>query len=258
MQSEHMNKTYDLAGCEPISYKEMMNAVATKMKVKRLFISFPFFTPNLSRLWVSLVTNSPRDLVYPLIESLEHPMVARENYLFDQNKVRRSFSELIKNISFKIFKSNVFFRFVATSNTVRSVQRLPLPKNKTAKWVKDEYMVWLPKFLRPFIFVKVSGNCIKFLSWIPNKPLLVLEFSEERSLDDRQLLYITGGLLAKKNELGRLEFREVLDKSFVMAAIHDFKPRLPWFIYIWSQAKIHLFVMKAFARHLSKIKQEKL
>jgi hypothetical protein len=35
-----------------------------------------------------------------------------------------------------------------------------------------------------------------------------------------------------------------------MAAIHEFRPALPWFIYKWSQAIIHLIVMKAFGEHL--------
>jgi len=52
---------------------------------------------------------------------------------------------------------------------------------------------------------------------------------------------------------GRLEFREVLDKKYVLVAIHDYVPTLPWFIYSFTQARIHLWVMKNFNRHLLKI-----
>jgi hypothetical protein len=71
------------------------------------------------------------------------------------------------------------------------------------------------------------------------------------------LYYITGGLLARVRPhepvRGRLEFRVVLGGSHVLAAIHDFEPRLPWFIYTLTQAKVHLFIMKAFSRHLQRI-----
>ena len=37
----------------------------------------------------------------------------------------------------------------------------------------------------------------------------------------------------------------------VLAAIHDFVPRLPWYVYKYTQAQVHLFVMRGFARHLA-------
>ena len=42
---------------------------------------------------------------------------------------------------------------------------------------------------------------------------------------------------------GRLEFRQVLEGSTLLAAIHDFAPRLPWLLYRLTQAVAHLFVM---------------
>ena len=52
---------------------------------------------------------------------------------------------------------------------------------------------------------------------------------------------------------GRLEFREVLGGRYVLAAIHDFTPSLPWFIYNQTQARVHLWVMHAFQRYLKKM-----
>jgi hypothetical protein len=66
---------------------------------------------------------------------------------------------------------------------------------------------------------------------------------------------VRGGLFSKKSGRGRLEFREVLGGEACLAAIHDFKPRLPWFIYKVTQALVHLWVMKQFARHLATLKK---
>ena len=52
------NQVYDLAGCEPIAYIEMMKQTAAAIGKRRYFLSIPFFTPTLSRFWVSLITLS--------------------------------------------------------------------------------------------------------------------------------------------------------------------------------------------------------
>ncbi|PIT99821.1 MAG: NmrA family protein [Bdellovibrionales bacterium CG10_big_fil_rev_8_21_14_0_10_45_34] len=247
----HVGKTYDLAGCKPLTYLEMMRQTAKEMKLKRLFLSVPFFTPTLSRLWVSLITNSPRDLVYPLVESLEHPMLARKSHLFSDEFADRTYREILKNSSFKSKSGKSFFRFRIRRNTVRSVQRIQLPLGKNAQWVKNEYLIWLTTFLTPVIVVEQNANIVIFSLFKRSLRLIEMELSDTRSDPDRQILYITKGLLVSQGYRGRLEFRVVLNRRFVIAAIHDFKPALPWFIYKYTQAKLHLFVMKAFAKQIS-------
>ena len=65
---------------------------------------------------------------------------------------------------------------------------------------------------------------------------------------------MAGGLLVRRgvDAPGRLEFREILDRRSVLAAVHDFTPSLPWGLYKYSQALVHLWVMKGFARHLAR------
>jgi hypothetical protein len=138
---------------------------------------------------------------------------------------------------------------------VRSVQRLLLPKNKNAQWVAEEYFLWLPRFFSFIIRIQVEGTLCRFYLLHPKLTLLLLDKSIERSSPDRQLLYIRGGLLAKRADRGRLEFREVLDKNYILAAIHDFRPRLPWMIYKWTQAVVHLIVMYSFGAHLRMIEK---
>ncbi|MBP9674342.1 MAG: NAD(P)H-binding protein [Bacteriovoracaceae bacterium] len=252
--SSHIGKVYDLAGCEPLSYMQMMSVTAKAMGKKRFFMTVPFFTPTLSRLWVSLITGAPKNLVYPLIESLKHPMVFRPTHLFSNSWQGKKYEDLLSQVSFQTKPSRKFFTFSAETKTVRSVQRLPLPQGKNAKWVTDCYLEWLPKFLKPFIHVAVKDHKVIFGMFGDKLKLLEMQVSPERSNPDRQLLYIVGGLLSSKGGRGRLEFRVVLNREYVIAAIHDFKPALPWFIYKYTQAKLHLFVMNKFAKHLQQKK----
>jgi hypothetical protein len=127
---------------------------------------------------------------------------------------------------------------------------MKLPEKRSAEWVANEYFAWLPKFQVRVLGVQTDAHFARFYLFTPRLTLLALERSIERSTPDRQLLYIRGGILAAKTARGRLEFREVLNKKYVMSAIHDFVPKLPWFIYRFTQARVHLWVMKRFAHHL--------
>ena len=73
------------------------------------------------------------------------------------------------------------------------------------------------------------------------------------------MYYITSGiLLAREPGRGRLEFRSFPDGNVMLTAIHDFRPRLWWFVYVLSQAPVHLLVMRAFARHLERYARNRL
>ena len=84
--------------------------------------------------------------------------------------------------------------------------------------------------------------------------LLELKLIEDRSTPNRQLFYITGGVLTKRKDLGWLEFRSILKNEYIITAIHEYVPKLPWLIYKLTQAKMHLYVMKRFERELQRLK----
>ena len=134
---------------------------------------------------------------------------------------------------------------------VRSVQRLPLPPNKDARWTVEEYVRWLPQFLWLILRCKVEGQQVRFYLRFVSTPLLELTM-RDGGTEHHTVLAVTDGLLVNVEESpeGRFEFREVFNGKFVIAAIHEFCPRLPWLIYNCSQALVHLMVMRAFGRHL--------
>lgn len=261
--------TYDVGGPDVVSYQEMMRATARAMGVERPMLPVPLLTVGLSRLWVSAVTGAPKELVAPLIESLKHPMVARDRRLQEQlglpglsldealaATLRAEAEPEDREPAPRTQPRTPRRRKRRQDTLVRSVQRMVLPPGRDATWVADEYMRWLPTWLIARVLrvevAEVDGEqrC-RFFAPLTKRPLLELTLSAARSADDRRLFYITGGSLARVGKgRGRLEFREVLDGTSVIAAIHDFRPRLPWLIYTCTQAQVHLVVMRAFGRHL--------
>ncbi len=256
-------ETYDVGAPAALDYRTLMAMCAEILGLGRRMVPVPLFTPSLSRLWVSLVTGAPKALVAPLVESLRHEMIARDLRLaamagLDPMPVRRAMEQALATA--KVLKreakserppSNKPTPTRTVPSLVRSVQRMRLPDGRNAEWAAQEYVRWLPLALRGLVRAEVDEhrNC-RFVVFLIGLPLLVLTYAPDRSTSDRQLFFVTGGLLSRPAQRGRFELRQVLDGQTLMTAIHDFGPRLPWFIYVHSQARFHGWVMAAFRRHL--------
>lgn len=269
-REEVLGRVFDVGGLDVLTYRAMIARTAVLMGVKRTIFEVPILTPRLSALWVSLVTGAPRALVGPLVESLKHPMVARDDELarvldvpmtsFDDAlsgalAAERAAVEppVVSSRRARPAQPSAALMPIAPRPDVRSIQRIALPAPLDAITVTMRYMEWLPRFCRPWLRVEVDEHLVCRFSLTGTKLLLLeLSYSHDRSTADRALLYITGGLLAVVNDgdRDRLEFRVLPGGREVLAAIHDFTPALPWFVYKLTQAPAHLVVMTAFARHL--------
>jgi uncharacterized protein YbjT (DUF2867 family) len=259
-------QSFEIGGPERMSYRDMMKRTAALLGRRIPMLNVPVFSPRLSRRWVAWVSGAPSALVGPLVESLRHSVVPGENWLqrwlerdatpFDE-ALQRSLGPGGKPIANprRALRAGDDAR-LKRARTVRSVQRLPLPAERTARWVAREYTHWLPRFMWPILAVHVSqDDRIHFALRGLRVTLLELTWSPRSSSEDRHLFHITGGVLARTSPeyRGRFEFREVLNGRAIIAAIHDFRPTLPWFVYNISQALVHLVVMRAFGRHLRAI-----
>jgi len=245
------DRAIEVGGEETITYMDLLKNTARLMGKRRLIFSVPFFTLGLSKLWVGLFSGSSPKLVSPLVESLRHNMTldAASKQPFDirYTKLDESISKALTEDKPKIPTKTVFRRI---GNTVRSVQRLPNPAGIPIEAIAREYPNWLQRLFGHLISVKHKGDFLYFT--LAGFNLLILKYIEDRSDDQRQLFFITGGQLAKRTDYGWLEFRSVLQNESVIAAIHEFIPRLPWAVYKITQAKIHLWVMNQFGRHIQK------
>ncbi|MGM0555924.1 MAG: NAD-dependent epimerase/dehydratase family protein [Myxococcota bacterium] len=263
---------YDIGGPDEMTYQEVLQTTADLLGKNPRMFSVPFLSPALSVLWIRLFSGISTALVRPLVESMSYEMITDDRRLQEAaGQEPTPFKEAMAH-AVDVYKNNgeklpVRTRKQATGarlvkyepvNKVRSVQRLPLPPGQDATWVAREYARWLPRAMRPFLRVEVDddGNMKFFISILPWWPLLELDYADVVSQTDRQLYWITGGLLAQEQDFGRLEFREVLGGRYVLAAIHDFKPRLPWWIYKATQAIVHLLVMHAYRRYLGRASED--
>lgn len=265
---EAYGRHFEIGGPDVMSYREMMERTAAHLGVTRVMVPTPVFSPRLSTRWVATVAAVPTELVGPLIESLEHSVVPESNALNDwlQRAEPRTFEEALSssvddaghpldNPRTELVRSDG--AKIRRARTVRSVQRLPLPPNTDSVWVRREYMRWLPRFMWPFLLVAVEGDVVEFRVRLIGLVLLQLTCVPNDHAE-REHLNITGGVLAHVDEdyQGRLEFREILDGEAVIAAIHDFRPTLPWWLYNMTQALVHLLVMTAFGWHLARVEPQ--
>ncbi len=263
-------QTYDIGAPDIVTYRELLELVAQQLGVTRKMVPVPFFSPSFSRLWITLVTGASRELVGPLVQSLRHEMTVRDHRLatlanITMTPVHAALATALqqRSLSKQTARSHVApsaSNALATTSTqknraslVRSVQRMKLPNDKNAAWAANEYTAWLPHAFWKLLRVEVSAEreC-RFVLIGMKTPLLVLTYVPDRSTEDRQLFYITGGMLSLPQQRGRFELREVGRTRTLLTAIHDFGPRLPWFIYRYSQAVFHGWVMSAFRRHIAK------
>ena len=73
------HQTFDIGGPDVLTYKDMLLTFARLRQLRRCIISVPFLTPQLSSLWLTLVTAVPFSLARSLVKSLVHDVVARDN-----------------------------------------------------------------------------------------------------------------------------------------------------------------------------------
>ncbi len=262
--STAMNRSFDCGSPEVLSYKELIATTAKAAHLKRKLINLPNIPVWFSKLWIRLITGASKSLVYPLVDSLTTPMTVNPKHAVTP-ELQPEYTSILKAITVSLpnkeGKKKILHgrpsKKTKSRNEVRSIQRLPLPRDFNAHDIAKTYTRWLPKAISRIIVGKTDEENVIFKFMGLPAPLLHLKLAQNRSTSDRQLFYITGGLLVKKSKRGRLEFRESYDKKHVFAAIHDYKPSLPWWIYLFSQAIIHKIVMSHFGKHLKNIKKKK-
>ena len=259
---------YDVGGPDILSYREMMAIVAEELGKPRRVLPVPWIPNFISRRAVSLLTGAPMALVAPLVESLRHDMVCRDRRLQVQADLpglpfRDSVAWCLGAEQARADSTDPAasdsrphaYRAAPSSplTGVRSVQRIPLPQGRDAKWAAEEYIRWLPRGAWPLLHTSIDAQRTATFSLVLTKtPLLVLKFAPHRSTATRQLFYVKTGLLVRETKRGRLEFRVAPDGEHLLTAIHDFVPRLPWWIYVITQALVHRWVMWRFGRHLGR------
>ena len=260
------NEAIDIGGPDEMTYREMFEETAEVMNKKLPMMDLQIIPVFLSKLWVRLIAQMPKETVYPLLESLTHNMTMSDEYFVKgmsdaptpfKESVRIALNESSDDKSKSKKSTNI--KKAIERNDVKSIQRIKVPAQWTVDNVADYYVNWLSRIGGRMISTSVVDNEVTEIT-LPffKDPILILERSEERSYEDRILYYIKGGTFAFVREEGRarLEFRRILDTDEILIALHEYEPTLPWFIYSITQARVHMIVMKLFGmetRLLSKM-----
>jgi hypothetical protein len=256
-REEHYAKVHDVSAPDVVTYREMMQMTAEALGKRRWFLPSRFLSPGLSRLWVSLVTGAPRALVAPLVQSLKHEMVAENSALADEAGLPRTSTRDAIQLAIASDDGGLPHAFRGPSSSdpqrlVRSVQRMRLPNGWTAEDAALDYLRWLPNYLRFVLRVQLhSADSFSFVLRPFGLTLLTLTRSVARSSADRQLFHVTGGALTRASGRARFEIRQVLGGRTLLTVVHDYEPRLPWLVYVGTQALFHRWLMGRFSVHLS-------
>jgi uncharacterized protein YbjT (DUF2867 family) len=74
-----VGKTFDIGGPDVLTYLEMIHRYGAMKNKKVRVIIIPFLTPRLSSYWIDLVTPVEASLARPLIDSLVHDAIVKED-----------------------------------------------------------------------------------------------------------------------------------------------------------------------------------
>ena len=281
---ELAGQAYDVGCPDVLTYAQMLRQTAQLLGRNTRVLTVPVKTLNLSLLWVSLITQTPRQLVLPLVQSLQYDMVARDGLRLQQlaGLAAQPFAQALASALAGHDATRPTpgqerrrARAIRQDCNVTSVQRLPLPPGCDAQHVAALYVRWLRRFLRPFLRVRIGPRQAYYRFYLPGLrwPLLELTYAAEHSGPARVMYYVTGGLLtrlpspdagapilpqARPPGMGRFEFRTLPGRDLVLVAVHDFAPRLPWLLYRLTQAQLHALIMRCFGRFLGRLKQRRL
>jgi uncharacterized protein YbjT (DUF2867 family) len=95
--NETKSKTFDIGGPEVLTYLDMMQRYGKILKKSIKIIIIPFLTPRLSSYWVDLITPVKASLARPLIDSLKHEAIVKDNTIADIIPIRlKNFENSIK------------------------------------------------------------------------------------------------------------------------------------------------------------------
>ena len=94
--SETSGTIFEIGGPEKLTYEQLMRQYAKFLNKSLIIIEIPFLTPRLSSYWVDLITPVKASLARPLIDSLVHDTIVKDDSIrkfvsFPLKSVKESF-----------------------------------------------------------------------------------------------------------------------------------------------------------------------
>ncbi|UXS75579.1 NAD-dependent epimerase/dehydratase family protein [Staphylococcus chromogenes] len=245
------NESIDIGGPSHMTYKDLFKQTAEVLDKRFPTIDLPIIPIWLSKYWVKLISGVPKEMVYPLMDSLIHDMIRNdENIVKDISIGKIDYKESVRNALEEETKTQKKGKSSRKGDIkdVRAISRVVLPKDVNMIQLAESYANFLNRIT--LNVVNSDFNEDNFTISVPclNKELLLLSKDFKASNNERILYRIVGGDFALDSDGGnaRLEFRRLPNSDACIIALQEYEPTLPWWVYKYTQAKVHKSVMNLF------------
>ncbi|MGW7855304.1 NAD-dependent epimerase/dehydratase family protein [Staphylococcus xylosus] len=252
----HKNESIDIGGPSHMTYKDLFKQTAEVLDKRLPTIDLPIIPIWLSKYWVKLISGVPKEMVYPLMDSLIHDMIRNdENIVKDISIGKIDYKESVRNALEEETKTQKKGKSSRKGDIkdVRAISRVVLPKDVNMIQLAESYANFLNRIT--LNVVNSDFNEDNFTISVPclNKDLLLLSKDFKASNNERILYQIVGGDFALDSDGGnaRLEFRRLPNSDACIIALQEYEPTLPWWVYKYTQAKVHKSVMNLFKFKIS-------
>lgn len=256
------NESIDIGGPSHMTYKDLFKQTAEVLDKRLPTIDLPIIPIWLSKYWVKLISGVPKEMVYPLMDSLIHDMIRNdENIVKDISIGKIEYKESVRNALEEETKTQKKGKSSRKSDIkdVRAISRVVLPKDVNMIQLAESYANFLNRIT--LNVVNSDFNEDNFTISVPclNKDLLLLSKDFKASNNERILYRIVGGDFASDSDGGnaRLEFRRLPNSDACIIALQEYEPTLPWWVYKYTQAKVHKSVMNLFKFKINSQKTNK-
>ncbi|MCS4487087.1 hypothetical protein [Staphylococcus americanisciuri] len=152
------------------------------------------------------------------------------------------------------FKPGILSQVTQDIHSVRSIQTLNIPIGITMEGALSLYGRFLRTLHGRLINGVYDGENFTILLSPFNIPLIKMRHAKHSERTSRVIMNITGGLLVGSSaRQSRFEIRRLgHDTAACMIGLHDFVPRLPWWLYRIVQAPLHVIVSQLFRKYWEK------
>ena len=256
------NESIDIGGPSHMTYKNLFKQTAEVLDKRLPTIDLPIIPIWLSKYWVKLISGVPKEMVYPLMDSLIHDMIRNdENIVKDISIGKIDYKESVRNALEEETKTQKKGKSSRKGDIkdVRAISRVVLPKDVNMIQLAESYANFLNRIT--LNVVNSDFNEDNFTISVPclNKDLLLLSKDFKASNNERILYRIVGGDFALDSDGGnaRLEFRRLPNSDACIIALQEYEPTLPWWVYKYTQAKVHKSVMNLFKFKINSQKTNK-
>ncbi len=272
------NQSFDIAGPDVLTYKQMLQRYARIRGFKNWIITVPVMTPKLSSYWLYFVTSTSYKLSLNLVDSMKIEVVAKDNQLEQllgikthtyEEAIDMAFKKIEQNLVVSSWKDSMISgRLNKNLGKYIQVPKYGVLKDEKKLKVQDKEAVlkniwkiggdngwyygnWLWRF-RGFIDKLIGGVGLRRGRTHPDKifPGDSLDFWRVLLADKKNKRLLLFAEMRLPGEAW-LEFR--IDEDSVLHQTATFRPRgLKGRLYWYSVLPFHYFIFGGMIRNLAK------